>query len=299
MEKRNKLITIFKSSDPKELVVFHAASLEDRIRFYLNDTQYFEAIDLGDGNISVEFGEEAKEEQVCRKSKLTIIKENYKEFILLSIVVLILAILIVVLAYFIKNIFVYLIVLHVIYLGINILNVVIFEFNDTSPSLRSKHSAEHMMANFLKIHKRLPRNLEEFKETSRFSTNCGSRKMIDGIAENFIRDILASIIWVVVSSFIFCFYENITAEIAIIIFLGLYYFTIFVLNIFINKRKKMTFIINPMKRVLTYIVQYGNTTLKVKDGDIMLAYCVAREWIQVVYPEFYNKDDDIFEKNKS
>ena len=61
----------------------------------------------------------------------------------------------------------------------------------------------------------------------------------------------------------------------------------------------LDFVIKPTKKVLTNIAQCANTTSKVKDRDIILAYSVAKPWLQVVYPEFYNENEDIFWKKYS
>lgn len=123
MEERNKLTSIFKSNDPEELVVFRAASLQNEIRFYLNDTLHLAAVECEDG-FTIKLEEEKAEE--CNK--------------------------------------------------------------------KSKHSAEHMMVNFLEINKRLPKNIEEVKKYSRFSSECGSRKLIEGIVEELIRSIIATVL---------------------------------------------------------------------------------------------------------
>ena len=81
MEERNKVTSIFKSNDPEKLVVFHAASLQNEIRFYLNDTKYLTAVECEEG-CSIKLGEER--EEVQQKSKFSIIRENLKEFIKLS-----------------------------------------------------------------------------------------------------------------------------------------------------------------------------------------------------------------------
>ena len=64
----------------------------------------------------------------------------------------------------------------------------------------------------------------------------------------------------------------------------------------ITKCGALDFIIKPIKKVLTHIAQCANTTSKVKDRDIIFAYSVAKPWLQVVYPEFYNENEDIFWK---
>ena len=54
--------------------------------------------------------------------------------------------------------------------------------------------------------------------------------------------------------------------------------------------------INLIKKGFTNLLQYANTSKNVYDYEIYLAYRAAREWIQIVYPEFYNKDQDVFFK---
>ena len=79
MEERNKVTSIIKSNDPEKLVVFHAASLQNEIRFYLNDTQYLVAVECEEGcTIRLE---EEKEEEDNKKSKISVIRENLKEFL--------------------------------------------------------------------------------------------------------------------------------------------------------------------------------------------------------------------------
>ena len=55
MGERINLKPIWKSTNPEELLVYHASSLEDEIRFYLNQTQYIVAKDNKDGICSVIF----------------------------------------------------------------------------------------------------------------------------------------------------------------------------------------------------------------------------------------------------
>lgn len=296
MENRNT-VAIFKSNDPEELVVFHAASLQDQIRFYLNDTQYISAVEC-DGGCSVELGEESEEKEESKKSTFAIIKENLKEFIKLfslcfGILILTFAGL-VYLSTIMDNILIYLFIANIISLITNVVLVVVLESKETAPCLKSKHSAEHMMVNFLEINKRLPKNMEEIKKYSRFSPKCGSRNLIRGIAENFIQSIISGIITVIVSAIVSYVYDNPIAN--IIVFIGIFYLVSFVTGRLIKKQQRMAFIIRPIKKVLTNIAQCANTTSKVEDKDILLAYSVARAWMQVVYPEFYNKEEDIFWK---
>lgn len=318
MEKRNYVITIFKSNDPEKLVVFHAASLQNEIRFYLNDTQYLTAVECEEGfSIRLEKEreeeiEEEREEEGDKKGKISIIKENLREFIklfsiikenlrefikLFSIIIGISILGFIGVLYLrkiIDSILVYLIIMNIVYFIINIVNVVIMETIEITHAIKSKHSAEHMMVNFLEINKRLPKNIEEVKKYSRFSPECGSQELIKGIAEELIRSIVASIFAVIVSIIVSHFYSNSVTY--VIVFLSTYFLTKFVVGKAITKYCALNFIIKPIKKVLTNIVQCANTTSKVKDRDIILAYSVAKSWLQVVYPEFYNENEDIFWK---
>lgn len=296
MEERNKVTSIFKSNDPEKLVVFHAASLQNEIRFYLNDTQYLTAVECEEGcTIRLE---EEKSEECNKKSKISIIKENLKEFVKLFFILLGISIFalagVLYLGTIIDNTLVFLIIMNIIYFIINILNVVIMETMETAPAIKSKHSAEHMMVNFLETYKRLPKSIEEVKKSSRFSPECGSRKLIKGIAEELIRSIVATIFTVIVSVIVSHFSSNPVTN--VIVFLSTYFLVKFVVGKAITKYGTLNFIVKPIKKVLTNIAQCANTTSKVKDRDIILAYSVARPWLQVVYPEFYNENEDIFWK---
>ena len=296
MEERNKVTSIIKSNDPEKLVVFHAASLQNEIRFYLNDTQYLAAVE-GEEGCTIRL-EEEKEEEDNKKSKISVIRENLKEFLKLFSIILGISILgfigVFYLGKIIDNILVFLIIMNIIYFIINIVNVVIMETMETDPKVKSKHSAEHMMVNFLEINKRLPKSIEEVKKSSRFSPECGSRELIEGIAEELIRSIVATIFTVIVSVVVSHFSSN--SATYVLVFLATYFLVKFVVGKAITKYGALSFIVKPIKKVLTNIAQCANTTSKVKDRDIILAYSVARPWLQVVYPEFYNENEDIFWK---
>lgn len=296
MEERNKVTSIFKSNDPEKLVVFHAASLQNEIRFYLNDTQYLTAVECEEGyTIRLE---EERAEEFNKKSEISIIKENLKDFIKLFSIIFGISILgfigVFYLSKIIDNILVFLIIMNIIYFIINILNVVIIETVETAPAIKSKHSAEHMMVNFLETNKRLPKSIEEVKKSSRFSPECGSRELIKGIAEELIRSIVATIFTVIVSVIVSHFSSNSVTN--VIVFSSTYFLVKFVVGKAITKYGALNFIIKPIKKVLTNIAQCANTTNNVKDRDIILAYSVAKPWLQVVYPEFYNENEDIFWK---
>lgn len=295
MEERNEITSILKSNDPEKLVVFRAASLQNEIRFYLNANQYITAVECEEGCV-IRLEEEKAEEQ---KSNFSIIKENLKEFIKLFSIILVISLLSFICIFYlcntINNILAFLIIMNIIYFIEKTVSVVIIETMKTVPAIKSKHSAEHMMVNFLENNKRLPKNIEEVRKSSRFSPECGSRELISGFAEELIRSIIATIFTVIVSTIVSHFSSN--SIVYAISFLSTYYLVKFVVGKIINKYGALNFIIKPIKRVLTNIAQCANTTNKVKDKDIVLAYAVARPWLQIVYPEFYNENEDIFWEN--
>lgn len=242
MEERNKVTSIIKSNDPEKLVVFHAASLQNEIRFYLNDTQYLAAVE-GEEGCTIRL-EEEKEEEDNKKSKISVIRENLKEFLKLFSIILGISILgsigVFYLSKIIDNILVFLIIMNIIYFIINIVNVVIMETMETAPKVKSKHSAEHMMVNFLEINKRLPKSIEKVKKSSRFSPECGSRKLIKGIAEELIRSIVATIFTVIVSVVVSHFSSN--SATYVIVFLATYFLVKFVVGKAITKYGALSFI---------------------------------------------------------
>ena len=279
MTERNIVKSITKSDEPGKLEVWYAASLPNEIRFYLNDTQYLVAYEDNKGECLISLGEETEEieeETVQIKSRLSIL--GY-----ISVLYLI---------NIIDTIFILLIVMNFILFIFDFVYVVLDE-TSTDQNLKSKHSAEHMMANFLEINRRLPKNIEEVKKSSRFSPECGSRELITGITEKFIQRVIATAFVTVIIILTPFSFNSITSVIA---FIATYYFIEFFVGKVIIKYEWFNFITEPIKKVLTNIVQLANTTSKVKDKDIILAYFVAKQWLQVVYPEFYNENEDIFWK---
>ena len=181
MEERIELTSIFKSSNPEKLIVFHASSLQNEIRFYFNDTQYLAAVE-GNEECYIRLGDTRVDEKSAKELHLKRKKIINREFLTeLLIIVGGLILVFIGLIYFskiINNTLIFLIIMNVIFFIMSIVNVVIIETMKTNPALKSKHSAKHMMVNFLEMNKRLPKNIEEVKKSSRFSPDCGSRKLI-------------------------------------------------------------------------------------------------------------------------
>ncbi|MDO5557180.1 MAG: hypothetical protein Q4G05_02930 [Clostridia bacterium] len=292
MEKHNAVTGVYKSIDPDEVIIFHASSLEDEIRFYLNDTQYFVASETEDACV-VKLKEEGEEEEEKKHdSVFSIIKENIR---ILSTIIVICLLTLTGLSYlevFIDNVLIYLIIIYLVCFILIIVCATIVEFMSTNFKLKSKHSAEHMAVNFLEINKRLPRDIGEIKKMSRFSADCGCRHYLKDVEVNFISSMLTTLILIVICAMLPNFIPSYIIDIILII-------TFFILSSLIGKIIKkyelFNFIIKPINKILVNIMQCANTTKKVKDKDIILAYSVAKYWLQIVYPELCNSDDDLFE----
>lgn len=302
MGERFNLKSIWKSNDPEELKVFYAGSLEDEIRFYFNDEQYVVARDNKDGTflIQCEATQELENDEQDNGSILTYIKKDIKDKAFLKFLAFVIGISFLIftlmfvstiaIIFLIDNILIRLLFINSIFLFMQVFLTVMLECKFTSQSLKSKHSAEHMMANFLEKNKRLPKNMKEIKETSRFCVDCGSRKEIREPTENFIAGMFSTIMVFGMEQLIFKNYQN--GLLLGFIFCIAIYYGVWVL---IHKYNKLRFIIKPIENMLNNIVQCSNTTKKVKTNDLQLAYYAAKYWLQIVYPEFYSEDDnDIF-----
>ena len=117
-----------------------------------------------------------------------------------------------------------------------------------SKVIKSKHSAEHMMLNFLEANKRLPKNIEEIKSASRFSNKCGSRKKVEGVVQDFVISILSLVIAVFADIILRLFIEN--SIIMSFVIVPIYFLVIIIVNVMIKKHGKMAFVIKPIKSVL-------------------------------------------------
>lgn len=62
MNGHENLIRVMKAANPNKLIVSHATSSKDEIRFYINKTQYYGAKKEGDG-FTVEFGDDANKDK--------------------------------------------------------------------------------------------------------------------------------------------------------------------------------------------------------------------------------------------
>lgn len=286
--------TILRDENP--LIVEHACSLEDEVRFYITNTLYVSAKEVKEeGELKgIDVGL-SREEQYVKTKKEKSKKRDYLISIALCvslffIIAGIMAVSLLIGSYF-DNISVYLIVVNLFLFLLELVSAIVIEAKTTSPSLKSKHSAEHMMVNFLTTHKRLPKSINEVKTSSRFANKCGSRRLVESKTEDFASRIIAAIITGIVEAIYVTFFTNLI--IMMVVLLAVYLGVYFLIRFLLKKVEWVYNLLNPLKKLLTNLAQCANTTKKVKDDDITLVYFAARTWISIVYPEYYNPKDDI------
>lgn len=141
--------------------------------------------------------------------------------------------------------------------------------------VKSNHSAEHMVINFIKKNHQIPKSLEELRFASRFEKNCSSRQyisqnMLSRIANFFVISVL----------FIILIYLNLPIIFKIFIFL---------LFVFI-KEKICRPIIKSLSTLGSYIIQYKvSTTKNVSDESLITAFIAASIWFHITH---YNEYDE-------
>lgn len=328
MRRRRNLKQITESQEQdKKIIVEHACSLEREIRFYIDKDCYAVAREDSDGTILIGYENDEAEETVKRKENIfTRIKkqiknkELFKNLILnskemikdkdflrtlaFSICEVIFIVIIVEFQFFIvyeafeNNNFIYMGLFGFTFLLITLVHVIIDDLMFLSHSIRSKHSAEHMMANFLEKNNRLPRSMEEMMSSSRFTVDCGSRKKIHYDVEMSIVFLISAILSYPIVTFLIqpkCKNESLEFFLSMIVLtsMGLCY------NYF-KFAKKLRFLVKIVENALNYVMQLVNTTKNVTEKDLQIAYCAANLWLWAVYPQFYSEEDNIFrEKDKN
>lgn len=289
------------NEDEPKITVLVSESTENDIRFYLNDTDYITATD-GKDKIIVKWITEKDQRKTTLKKKTLLedIKNNKKEFLLSMVTISLFFLLLIQIAVFVllgNNLFPFLGSLLVFPIGCTLL-IGFMEYKNTTPSQRSKHSAEHMMVNFLEKNCRLPKNLQEIKRTSRFSKNCGRLytkfESMQALIPNIVSLNITAVILSIVITIIFP-NTKINSTAATVISAASFSI-VYLINLKLAEKGFFNFIINPIQLGLNYFLQCCNTTKKVNDTDILLAFYAAKHWLEIVYPEFYS-DDELFCEN--
>lgn len=289
MENRNFVTKVLKSDDPDKLLVYHAKSMEDRICFYISEDIMSTAIESDGGGIVL----------ICstEKNKKTIFEEIKSRPLMFGICllffILMTAVIFEVCWSWNQNIM--FLPLFNAFFAIAWCGLIItIDIEENNEKIRSKHSAEHMMINFLETNKKLPRTVEEVKKYSRFSKNCGCKLLFEGFVESLMSILLSTIISglvVAIIRILFKIPSNNVTNIFNILFI-IFDVTLYIKMVIVKKDGLLTELAEKIKTKLSLFFQRFCTTKNVRDEDIILAYFAAKPWIQIVYPEFYNADED-------
>ena len=290
MKKRSKTTTIAKAKDkgkPK-IIISKAVSTEDDIRFYLDDRTYVTATSYGDMFIRKDCYETEKD-----KAKKVSFSNSFSIAMITGIYFLVVILIEILIVAYTKN----LIILSLLVASSLTISIVLYmgflDYKRWTPSIRSKHSAEHMMVNFLEKNARLPKNFKEFKSASRFHKNCGSANRIRNLAMHAIVAIISIPFCNAIDLLIFYNLENVNETICNIVIIAVR-LVVVPLNIELAEAGIYDLIIYPFQKLLSYILQCFNTTNKVKDEDILVAFYTAKFWLKNTYPEFYNDTDELY-----
>lgn len=276
----------------ERLAVLRAASSSDCIRFYFNEQQYLVGYDNDPTSIYFEDENKPWKNRVQPPEDNTKkISRHIKILVLLGVILAFVCFFaLFVCASIFKKLFggelLYLCSIAIITSIFSLLSVVILIAYDTPKETKSKHSAEHMMVNFMEKHKRLPKTLEELKKASRFSSDCGTRNRVESCARVSVQILISSVVGYF-SKFL------VSGDGAgLIIYIVSYLIVYIGIGLLSQPGRCLHFLIVPVRRVFNYVGQLGNTTKNVRDEDLHLAYRVCWVWIQIVYPEYFYDDID-------
>lgn len=281
-----------------------AVSYTDRICFYVNSAQYYEAIDNGD-EIEVHLKDDENQEETEQKffklepkfekkstdtpkneEKESFFKEvkdilitNKKDFLVVLGVIYSILISCYIMMSFLKGAlnlgvsiaFTLSILFHVIDLTCKMCNEILID-----EDLKSKHGAEHSMINFMIKHDRLPETLTEVRTASRFSLDCGSRNEIKGRAERYMATLSSLMVSIILQKLIEQKLDNMIT--IVILFVSFILLEIIFFKI-IRKRNLLCPVTKWIEDQLTMLLQLFNTRVTT-DHNILVAYYVASAWFE-------------------
>lgn len=275
----------------KRIKVFGAMSNDDAIVFYSNKEprRYCIGTTTDTGNVSVRWKEISSnviepKETIYEKIK-NIIPRLAKNVIKVPIIVLLISI--IGKCFNIDNLsnnqLTLLISIVIAVISLIVYNVMcIFEFmiavKSCTYSTKSKHAAEHKAVNILEKKQRLPKDLDEIKEITRFHKDCGTEE--DKISyEDYAKEILKALSYLLFSFIVLVIGERI--EISLVMFL----FCIIAIRglLYALFLKHFTFMIS-------ILFQIATTTKNPEESDLKLAYYLAREWMKEEYPEYFQEN---------
>lgn len=294
MNFRNVKETINSSTDKKKIVVEHASTGSDKIRFFLDETWYVTACEFEENRYMTIIQHEPMAmmenylEQLCYSNNLKQINRRLDIIIDIALALLCFSIMIVVDNFFF-SVFMANAVIFLIYLRHNLVRKLAL----TPENIRSKHSAEHKMVNFISKNQRLPRNWEELRKASRFSNRCSSN--IDIIIAE--RSFVTITIAIIGALLVHCIAKLVLVNFSVFFWFvfDLIIYTLF-LAIMLKYRDRgvVKSLINCSISVLMRVNQLSVTKRKVADSDLILAYLAGRRWMLMKYPEFYTEEDEKF-----
>lgn len=272
-------IIILKSKDPNKLQILRASSTVNEIRFFLNQTHYVAAHHTPHG-IEMRIGCNDSEEKEDKNS----VKKIFLALLIITVITVSMVLLLLnMLA--IHSMTSILAIISIMNLYLTTCFVCVIENQTVPKELKSKHSAEHMMYNYLEQNRRMPSSIYELKKSSRFSKECGSVYRMQKCAESFVKSLIGLIAILLASGIVQRLTNNqqIREFFVICVFFSMLIFT----SIMIDKNSKFKKLVDLVSIQIGKLLQLGNTVPKnkVKKEDYELVFYVAREWMQIVYPE--------------
>ncbi len=275
----------------KRIEVFHAMSNDDAIVFYSNKEprRYCIGTTTDTGNVSVKWKEIssnviAPKETIYEKIK-NIIPRLAKIAIKVPIIVLVISIIgkcfnIDSLSNNQLTLFISIVIAVISLIFYSVM--CLFEFRiavkSCTYSTKSKHAAEHKTINVLEKKQRLPKDLDEIKETTRFHRDCGTQE--DKISyEDYAKEILKALSYLLFSFIVLIIGERI--EISLVMFL----FCIIAIRglLYALLLEHFTFMVS-------ILFQIATTTKNPEESDLKLAYCLVQEWMKEEYPEYFQEN---------
>lgn len=291
-----------KKYEGEGIIVGEAVSTDKQIRFYLNETTFISATKEQDSDneekIVVDLAD--NEEKYVRRIMFEDMKNKNKEERKKDgkkVIIGVLALGLVLISCFgIKEPSNFLLrsIFHTFSIFLYFLIIIgIFEYMMIPSSARSKHSAEHKIVNFITKNSRLPQNMQEIKKSSRFSSGCDSAEKEEIWVKAFIACVFADLYASCGFVIIYLFFYNIEpiGEKTLLIIYALMYLAMAFINIKMILKGYYKRTISILMKGMNYFLQCFNTTNKVEETDILLAFYAAKYWVKRVYPEYYTDND--------
>lgn len=242
--------------------VFEAESFRDRINFFINLNTYLSAIQQTNGiKLTVEE----------KKNSFNVVALGLSFILAISYTLLLLILLVA------TNIVFFTAIL----LAYPIFVIIIGLFYGGN-SRKTKHSAEHMVVNFINNYHRLPICMSEIKQSSRIATICGVSQVANLLVW-YLISVLVSLfvaLLIVISTNDKTFFLA-AAPITIILCIVSYFFIKF------TKFDQM----DKLVLKVSFFLQQHLTTKEATNKDLLLAYTVANYWMRIVYKEFFTIED--------